>query len=422
MFNWRSHPEEGQLLRFCEGELPAREVSRIEDHIRGCWECRTHIDDVRSIISDYIHYRSDVLLPGMPPPPAPWTSLGREFQRIRNEQASDGRFKVFRRPLPWILAGLAALVAATAAVVLIKPDSHPAPPRSEIHERKSAEAVEYRASQPAPKRSVPSPKNTPVPEERVGPDNELKVIAALHRIGADLGDPVEVTRRPNTIVVSGAGLEPERVAQLRASVATIPHVSFDFAAPAPPPTDASPAVVESGRSSPMHAEIARQFTDRAAFQNFVDQTLEASEEMLARAHALRSLADRFPPNIESQMSAGGITLLASIRNEHAAALASSVIGIDRSVAPVLRSLRATANSHPSSAEANWQAAGGTLLSTAERVDQLIGTMFTTTTGSSLDSLSASALAAQLADVLGEIKAEVASFQRLSVDDQTRGGR
>ena len=423
MFNWRSHPDEGQLLRFCEGELRAREASRIEDHIRGCWECRTHIDDVRGIISDYVHYRSDVLQPSIPPPPAPWTTLSREFQRIRNEEMSSGHFRVFRRPLAWILAGLVAIAAAAATLVLIKPDSHPAPPRSESHEQKTIDAFEYRASQPAPKRTIPAPKKTAVAEEQVGPDDELKVIAALHRIGADLGDPIEVTRQRDKIIISGAGLEPERVAQLRASIATIPHVSLELATQPAPASNSSPLVVESGRSSPVQAEIAHQFHDHVAFQKFTDQTLEASEEMLGRAHALRSLAERFPPSIESQMSANGISLLRSIRNEHVTALASSVEGIDRSVMPVLRSLHAGEKSRPATLpSANWQAAAGPLLSTAETVDQLIGTMLATTTGSSLDGLSASTLAVQLADALSDMKDGIGSLQPSSADGQPRRGR
>jgi hypothetical protein len=444
MFNWRSHPDEGQLLRFCEGELPAREASRIDDHIRGCWECRTHIDDVRRIISDYVHYRSDVLRPSMPPPPAPWRSLSREFQRIRNEEPSPRRFNVFRRPLAWIPTGLAAIAAATATVLLIKPDTRPAPPRAEIHEHKPADSFGYRAPQPSLKGSIPPLRHAAISEEQVGPDDELRVIAALHRIGADLGDPVTVTRQREKIIISGAGLEPERVAQLRASVATIPHVSLNFEepgdfavpqAPAPnispqafgsvagaPPAPVPPQVVESRRSLPVQSEIARQFPDHATFQAFVDQTLEASERILARAHALRSLADHFPPNVELQMKASGIALLSSIRNEHVTALANSVEGIDRSVMPVLRFLHADADSHPSPPSANWQASTGPLLSGAEQMDRLIGTMLATTTGTSLDGFSASMLAAQLAGALSDMKAGIASLERLSADDQTRSGR
>lgn len=446
MFSSRSHPDEGQLLRFCEGELPVREASRIEDHVRGCWECNTHIDDMRQLIGEYVHYRRDVLRPSLPPPPAPWGSLSREFQRIRDDETTGRGFLVFRRPLVWVAAGLMVLVAAASSVIWIHPGSHSAVPRSEVHERKPADPVEYRASQLSPKRSVPLPRSPAVQQEQVGPDDELKVIAALHRIGADLGDPVEVTRQPERIVIRGAGLEPDRIVQLRASVAAIPHVSFDFAAPAPPATDTSPVVVQSGRSSPVQAQIARQFADHAAFQQFADQTLEASEEMLARAHALRALADRFPANVESEMSANSIGVLSAIRDEHMTALANAVDGIDRSVMPVLRSLHVETNSPPAPSVANWRELAGPLLSTAERMDRVIGTMLATTTVSSvgslsppavgavagspgapdsarsLDGLSASALGTQLAGALSKIKTDLAALQRLSVDGQTRGGR
>lgn len=446
MFKWRSHPDEGQLLRFCDGELTAREALRVEDHIRGCWECRTHIDEVRDMIGDYVRYRRDVLRPSIPPPPTPWTSLSHEFRRIRNQETSGRHLTVFRRSLAWTLAGLAALAAAAATVVLIHPDTRPATPRSDVRERKPADAVEYRASQIPPKRSESFPRKSAVPVELVGPEDELKVIAALHRIKADLGDPVAVTRRPEKIIISAAGIEPERIAQLRAAVATIPNVSFDFAAPGAPAADASPVVVQSGRSSPVQAQIARQFPDHAAFQKFADQTLETSEEILARAHALRSLADRFPPSVESQMSTKSISLLAAIRREHITALASAVEGIDRSVMPVLQPLRANVNSAQSAPTVNWQELAEPLLSTAEKMDQVIGTMLATTTGSSvgglsppaigavagspgaadsarsIDGMSASALGTQLADALSEIKRDIATLQHLSDEGQTRRDR
>lgn len=450
MFSWRSHPDEGQLLRFCDGELTARETSRIEDHVRGCWECRTHIDEVRGMIGDYVRYRKDVLRRGIPDPPVPWATLSNEFRRLRDQEPSVRHLTAFRRPFAWILAGLAAFAAAAATVVLLHPDSRSATPQSDIHEKKppsaGVRAPEYRASQLPPKRSESLPGELIVPEKRVGPEDELKVIAALHRIGADLGDPVVVTRRPEKIVISGAGLEAERIAQLQAAVATIPNVSFDFAAPLTPAADASPVVVQSGRLSPVQSQIARQFTDHAAFQKFADQTLETSEEILARAHAIRALADRFPLNVESQMSAKSVSLLAAIRKEHITALASAAEDIDRSVMPVLQSLHANATSTPSPPKVSWQQLADPLLSTAEKMDQVIGTMLATTTGSSAGGLNASAvgsvagspavsgairspdgvsttaLGAQLADALSEMKQHIATFQYLSEDGQARRDR
>ena len=62
--------------------------------------------------------------------------------------------------------------------------------------------------------------------------------------------------------------------------------------------------------------------------------------MMDRAHALRALADRFPTAVVDQMSPRSVALLASIRQEHIAALANDVAAIDGSMNPILRSSRA----------------------------------------------------------------------------------
>src|SRR5258706_3806204 len=82
MTNLRTlHPDEAQLLRFCDGELPAREATGIERHLEACWECRTEVEDIQKPIGDYVRYRRDAVQPGLPPPPKPWRDIRSQFER-----------------------------------------------------------------------------------------------------------------------------------------------------------------------------------------------------------------------------------------------------------------------------------------------------------------------------------------------------
>src|ERR1700704_1661307 len=102
MFSWRTHPDEENLLRFCDGELRTCDASRVARHLDTCWECRTHVDDIRKIVGEYVHYRKDTLQPSFPGPPEPWMDLNPEFQRIRAEQSRRVRpGAMFRRPMGW---------------------------------------------------------------------------------------------------------------------------------------------------------------------------------------------------------------------------------------------------------------------------------------------------------------------------------
>ena len=43
----------------------------------------------------------------------------------------------------------------------------------------------------------------------------MRVLAALNRVGADLGDPIEVSRAGGEILVSGVGIEPQRQQEIK---------------------------------------------------------------------------------------------------------------------------------------------------------------------------------------------------------------
>jgi hypothetical protein len=73
------------------------------------------------------------------------------------------------------------------------------------------------AAQAAPALMPSSMKNqsSALPRSTTTPGEELQVMAALHRVGADLGDPIEVIPSGDHILVTGMGITPERQQQIR---------------------------------------------------------------------------------------------------------------------------------------------------------------------------------------------------------------
>src|SRR6202163_2301999 len=76
------HPEEEQLLRYLDGELPAQVSSEVRLHLEACWECRSALEDLQNVVSQCVHYRKNVLQRHLPAPPAPWVDIHRQFDEI----------------------------------------------------------------------------------------------------------------------------------------------------------------------------------------------------------------------------------------------------------------------------------------------------------------------------------------------------
>jgi len=140
--------------------------------------------------------------------------------------------------------------------------------------------------------AIPAP--TPALAVPVTIADELHVMAALHQVGADLGDPLEISRTASEIVVSGVGIAPARQQEIREAVGSQPHVSVRFSA-------SSPAAAAPSRSAPensaagadlkqMQSRVADQIGGRANFEQLASEVLDLSDPMMSRVYALRRLA------------------------------------------------------------------------------------------------------------------------------------
>jgi len=167
-----------------------------------------------------------------------------------------------------------------------------------------------------------------VPMEMATPGEELAVFAALHRAGADLGDPVEVKRSGGEIQVTGTGISPERQQAIQEELRSLPRVAVRLSSE---PAEGAGLEERSPRrisvspgNGPLQMEMEQRLGGRAVFEQFADEVLDTTEAFMSRAHALRRLARRFPPDVESELTDTEKQILGRMRREHAEVLVGSV--------------------------------------------------------------------------------------------------
>jgi hypothetical protein len=245
------------------------------------------------------------------------------------------------------------------------------------------------------------------------PAEELQVLAALHRLGADLGEPVEVSRSGSHVVVSGLGVEPERQRQIEAALRNLPKTVLQFG-------------VESGAGVPDQAQLPSRppamrqpgewparlednIGGRAQVEQLVAAVLEQSEQMMARAFALRRLAERFPPAAEDQLGEPERRLLRGMLRDHAAALHWRVEEIQRTMRPALAALgvpHAEAAGPP--LPGDWQSATRELFARARRVEQELAALL----GGAPSEISPELLPSSLSEGLETLRAGAAGYASL----------
>ncbi len=503
------HLVRGNLLAYLDGELPARQAAEVRRHLEACWECRAELEALQSTVAECMRYRKDVLAASLPPPPAPWKDLSRDFSRIDAEIGRASRNNPWRIPgsLRWAAAAAALVLSAgllfqhfretpavqaaallqrstaiaetqpvrkrvlqvrtrtrqftrvvgqpaqaaaapavaslfitarydwndplsarafaawrdtlvdrkdevsnvpegyqvrtstpsgeleSASVTLRNTDLHPVQGRFEFRNQEWVELTELPETSTSDDHisalnHVEAPSRRVVPSQPAAPSSgssasiseELQVLAALHEIGADLGDPVEVTRSDGRVLVSGVGLAPQRQTQIERAVGDIPNVAVRFADPAAvapmpeEPAAAAPRPAAGARPAGLQSKLQQALGGQADFERFSSQMLDWNDAAMARVYALRALAQRFPAASEQELPPAGRQVLTDLAFAHASALGKAVADLERALAPVLVSLGGEpAQGQPVTGSA-WQTTVESLFRTSRRVDVLLSAL------------------------------------------------
>jgi anti-sigma factor RsiW len=216
----------------------------------------------------------------------------------------------------------------------------------------------------------------PAPAATVG--DELSVLVALHQVGADLGDPIEVKRASGRILVAGVGVDPQRRQEIEQALGSRPNVELRFTDPdAAAPQEEKPVRAEvppSAAVTALQARIEKQAGGRGHYEQLASDVLDASETMMLRAYALRRIAEQFPREAESEMTGVDRQVLHDLYREHASALARHAAEIDRLLKPVLVPLGGKANVNAPGPTASWQNATEELFTIARRTETLVAVM------------------------------------------------
>ena len=183
-------------------------------------------------------------------------------------------------------------------------------------------------------------RKAPVIETPATPADTLRVLAALNRIGADAGDPVEVTEDElGRIVVNVALLTAERRQEVASAVQSLPRVRLESELKASPATRPNARPAEK-YSTGMPASVRRTLEEKlggpVGLQEITDSVLDAADQAVSRAHAVDVLAEKFPPMIEATLSQPDRELLNGLRAKHLTELRHLTGRIGDQLKPLLR--------------------------------------------------------------------------------------
>jgi hypothetical protein len=173
----------------------------------------------------------------------------------------------------------------------------------------------------------------------------------------------------------------------------------------------APAVRDSAGSAPpaFQARLEERLGGRPQFERFSSQLLDESDAAMARAYALRRLAQQFPPDVERHLSIEDRHTLGNLWRDHLAAFAKESGRIEATLTPLLRSLGGTvAPPDVRSEPAGWQPATEELVSAARRVETVLAVLL----GMAAPDNPAADTPSQLLAALAQLRASQEHCQRL----------
>ena len=250
---------------------------------------------------------------------------------------------------------------------------------------------------------VPSRPAAVVPGASASISDQLEVLSTLHQIGADLGDPVEVTLSNGKVVVGGVGVPAGVQRLIHADLDSKPNVSVQFWEPQALPAQRAAGTenASSAADGTAQTRLEDQLGGRAEFQRFSATVLKSNEAVMARAYAVRNLAEKFPVEIESGLSANDRRMLRDMLRDHLSQLSKQVVDVQSLLVPSLTAIGATVQARRPAEGTAWQSSVEEVLRASQLVEVRLSALLGVTPGQNSTSTQ---LPSEVLTALAELRA------------------
>jgi hypothetical protein len=233
-----------------------------------------------------------------------------------------------------------------------------------------------------PTRSAELPDTTGEASPAKLDDLEMDVRYALHGIGADLGEGIEIAARPpNRLVINAATASPQRRKQLETLFGSKPGVRLEFEESVNdrvPKRAAAKTIVipDSDQSSQTpDGRLSQYFGSPTAQENYARSVLQTSTDILAHLYALRELADRWPAVSDGALSPESKAKLAAMVRGHARELQTGTSTLRKKLQLISNGDQPT-DQRTATGGIRWQEAGSFGLDAALIVDRTLRALLT----------------------------------------------
>ena len=212
---------------------------------------------------------------------------------------------------------------------------------------------------------------------RVNPDDlEMEVRSDLHKIGADLGETIEIAMSPSgELVVNAAGVSPQMRQQLAALLADKASVRLELQEPGTRGSPGRPTdlTVLPQTTTPQDDERLRNFFGGSQEEeNYARSVLRVSANILAHLYALRDLAGRWPPEQAARLSPAAETQLATMVRDHARDLQAGMSQLRTHLDLLLKGFGyPDIAENTAGANTNWQNASASGLDAGRLTDRIL---------------------------------------------------
>jgi hypothetical protein len=215
---------------------------------------------------------------------------------------------------------------------------------------------------------------------------ELSTLVELHRLKADLGEPIQVARIGGKVVVQAAEVARERQQELARVLANRPGVLLRVSrhatriqASVTDITQRDEAVGPALRNHANDEELRAFFGGFREQENFTGVLLEREHAVEGHLYALRNLAVRFNAAREVQLSPSARQDLNFLVAEHQNAARQELSRLQILVQPLLQRFAGTAESgHAAAGNAGWQENAARALAATQAADLALRRVLTTT--------------------------------------------